>query len=205
MSPEEKMDEYHYDGQLGIDTMGYREWEDEPEYYRTESTPYRALQELARFFPMEKDRKLVDFGCGRGRVSFFFHDLFGISATGIELQEETFKELKENEESYLAIKAFDRSPFNFLWAHVEDFRVIDEDIFYFFNPFSLKIFKKVLENIEKSLELRDRECFIILYYPFVDYKYYLEKYTSFGRLLRVPLSWEEDEREVFLIYRHLPL
>ncbi|HZK10409.1 MAG TPA: class I SAM-dependent methyltransferase [Clostridia bacterium] len=198
------MVDYHYDKRLGIDTLGFREWEDEPDYYRTESTPYIALLELARFFPLEKERKVIDFGCGHGRVSFFFHDLFGLDVTGIELQEETYQELKENEVNYLQKKEIASSPFNFICTHVEDYKLRDEDVFYFFNPFSQKVFKKVLANIEKSLEVRDRECFIILYYPFVDYMYYLEKYSSFERVLRVPLSWEKDEREVFLIYRHLP-
>lgn len=198
------MEDFHYDEKLGIDTAGYREWEDEPDYYRTESTPYRALLELAHFFPLDSERKFVDFGCGRGRVSFFFHHLFDVHVTGIELQEETFNELRENEEKYLALKALDESPFQFLWTNVENFRPVDEDVFYFFNPFSVKVFKEVVKNIEKSLEREDRECFIILYYPFVDYKTHLEKYTSFERVLRVPIPWEEDEREVFLIYRHVP-
>ncbi len=197
------IDDYH-DSRLGIETGGYREWEDEPDYYRTESTPYRALQELAYMFPLEKERKLVDFGCGRGRVSFYLHDKFGLAATGLELQMETYNDLKKNEEAYLQRKALEISPFNFIWTSVEDYLPYDEDIFYFFNPFSVRIFKKVVENIEASLEKKDREAFIILYYPYVEYKYFLEKHTSFERVLRVPLAWEDDEREVFLIYRHLP-
>ncbi|NLY72691.1 MAG: SAM-dependent methyltransferase [Tissierellia bacterium] len=196
-------DDYH-DKRLGIDTGGYREWLDEPEYYRTESTPYRALQELASFFPLDKERRVLDLGCGRGRVSFFLHDSFGVNVTGIELQLATYNELKLNEENYLYKKDLKKTPFNFLWTSVEDYLPEDEDIFYFFNPFSVKIFRKVLSNIEESLKKNDREAFIILYYPFVDYKYYLEKNTSFERVLRVPLAWEDDEREVFLIYRHLP-
>lgn len=196
-------DDYH-DKRLGIDTGGYREWLDEPEYYRTESTPYRALQELASFFPLDKGRKVLDLGCGRGRVSFFLHDNFGVRVTGIELQLATYNELKINEENYLYKKGLKKSPFNFLWTSVENYQPKEEDVFYFFNPFSVKVFKKVLDNIEKSLEQNDREAFIILYYPFVDYKYHLEKNTTFERVLRVPLAWEDDEREVFLIYRHLP-
>lgn len=196
-------DDYH-DFRLGIDTGGYREWEDEPDYYRTESTPYRALQELAYMFPLERDRKLLDFGCGRGRVSFYLNDRFGITSTGLELQMATYNELKRNEENYLEKKGMVLSPFNFVWTSVEDYVPRDEDVFYFFNPFSVKVFKKAVENIERSLEKNDREAFIILYYPFVDYKYFLEKHTSFERVLRVPLAWEDDEREVFLIYRHLP-
>lgn len=196
--------ESYYDDILGIETLGYREWEDEPEYYRCESTPYKALAELAKDFPLRADQHLVDFGCGRGRISFFMHHTFDLPVTGIELHEETFKELKENEAAYLERKGLSESPFTFLCQHVEDFVPEEENVFYFFNPFSVKIFKKVLANIERSLEKNDRECYLILYYPFVDYKYYLEKYTSFEKILRVRLEWEEDEREKFIIYRHLP-
>lgn len=197
--------ERYYDEVLGIETLGYREWDDEPEYYRCESTPYRALAQLAKDFPLKEDHHVVDFGCGRGRVSFYLHHLFNLRVTGIELHEETFAELKENEQSYLQRKDLEESPFTFLQCHVEDFIPEDQDVFYFFNPFSVKIFRKVLANIERSLEEKDRECYLILYYPFIDYKYYLEKYTTFEKVLRIRLDWEEDEREKFIIYRHLPL
>lgn len=197
--------ENYYDEVLGIETLGYREWDDEPEYYRCESTPYRALGELAENFPLRADQHLVDFGCGRGRVSFFLHSQFDLPVTGIELNPHTYEELLYNESSYLERKDLEESPFRFLKMQAEDFVPDEEDVFYFFNPFSVKIFKKVLANIEKSLEKKDRECYLILYYPFVDYKYYLEKYTSFEKILRLRLAWEVDEREKFVIYRHLPL
>ena len=84
--------EREMDDRLGIETTALREWNDperEQYYYRTESTPYQALDELFAHYRFPLQAHLVDFGCGTGRMAFYAHRYFNIPVTGIELNEET--------------------------------------------------------------------------------------------------------------------
>ena len=42
----------------------------------------------------------MDFGVGRGRVSFYTHHKFQVPVTGIEVNDITFDELLKNQERY---------------------------------------------------------------------------------------------------------
>src|SRR5690554_6158733 len=81
------MNEKKYDQTLNISTSGIREWRKRKladDYNRYEATPYKALDKLFKKYSFNQHDKLIDFGCGRGRVSFYIHNRFQISVTGIE-------------------------------------------------------------------------------------------------------------------------
>src|SRR5690625_2606678 len=96
------MDEREIDLSLGIRTIGIREWKNEDgPYNRYEATPYEALDKLFQVYKLDKTASVVDFGCGRGRVSFYIHHHFHIPVTGVENNDKTFDELVKNEDIYL--------------------------------------------------------------------------------------------------------
>jgi hypothetical protein len=75
--------------------------------------------------------------------------------------------------------------------------------FYFFNPFSIQIFRNIVKNILLSIEKFPREVEIVLYYPSDDYIYFLDNHTSFKLKEEIPLPglYEINTNERFLIYQ----
>ena len=71
------MEERRRDELLGIRTTGIREWTDNNvQYNRYEGTPYDALDVLSEKYEFRDIDRVVDFGCGRGRVMFYLHNRF---------------------------------------------------------------------------------------------------------------------------------
>lgn len=196
------MTEKKYDQMLRIRTGGLREWKNEVHYHRYEPTPYVALDELFKVYKLDKTDEVVDFGCGRGRVSFYIHNRFGVPVTGVEVHEKTFEEALENEASYLHRANRIKAPLRFDFGLAEQFEVEEtENTFYFFNPFSVQIFKKVVHNILRSAEKQKRTIDIILYYPTAKYKQFIKENTPFKLLNKVRVPGATDKKEKFKIYR----
>ena len=84
----------------------------------------------------------------------------------------------------------------------EQFEILPEhNRFYFFNPFSVQIFRQVVRNILTSVKKSPREVDIILYYPMPEFKRFLHNDTPFRLINKVKLSGTVDPKEKFLIYR----
>ena len=195
------MAERKYEEMLNIRTTGLREWREETPYHRYEATPYKALDELFKVYKFHKDDELVDFGCGRGRVSFYIHNKFEIPVTGVEVHDQTFDEALDNKRSYRYVANDIEAPIRLNFALAEQFDIEETDtVFYFFNPFSVDIFKQVVKNILKSVEAYERTVDIILYYPTGSYKRFMET-TPFTLMNRVRVPNAQDKKEKFLVYR----
>ncbi len=196
--------ERKYDQMLKIRTRGLREWRDQSsQFNRYEATPYVALDKLFQAYKLKKDDEVVDFGCGRGRVPFYIHHHFQIPVTGIEVNDQTFEEALNNKATYRQQAQNIPAPIKLEYGFAEQYEVKETDNrFYFFNPFSVNIFKKVVGNIMGSLEEYDRSVDIILYYPLQEYKSFLKKNTPFYLMNKVRVPKATDKKEKFLIYRY---
>lgn len=196
--------ERKFDKKLRIRTRGLREWRDRTtEFNRYEATPYVALNKLFQEYKLKENDKLVDFGCGRGRVPIYVHHHFQIPVTGIEVNDITYEEALNNKMSYRQQAKHIPAPIKLKFGLAEQYEVKKSDNrFYFFNPFSEKIFKKVVLNIMNSLEDHDRPVDIILYYPLQEYKQILKKYTPFYLMNKIRVPDATDKKEKFLIYRY---
>lgn len=197
------MKEENYDELLGVRTcelqMGFHR---SFHYHRYEPTPYHALDELFRHYRLNGSDRVVDFGCGKGRLNFFIHHLFQSTVVGIEMNEEFYEEAVANRESYLKkVKASDNLYFYHCLA--EEYTIHPKDNrFYFFNPFSVQIFMRIINNILFSVEQSPRDIEIVLYYSSDDYVHYLENHPLFVLRKEVNLSgdYEKNEYERFLVY-----
>ncbi|RBP03410.1 methyltransferase [Rossellomorea aquimaris] len=197
------MKEENYDELLGVRTcelqMGFHR---SFHYHRYEPTPYQALDELFRHYRLNGSDRVVDFGCGKGRLNFFIHHLFQSTVVGIEMNEEFYEEAVANRESYLKkVKASDNLYFYHCLA--EEYTIHPKDNrFYFFNPFSVQIFMRIINNILFSVEQSPRDIEIVLYYSSDDYVHYLENHPLFVLRKEVNLSgdYEKNEYERFLVY-----
>ncbi|MEH7377269.1 methyltransferase [Neobacillus drentensis] len=199
------MKEYYYDKLMGIKTGGDQEGFNKSfHYHRYEPTPYSALEELFNNYKLTSRDRIVDFGCGKGRLNFFIHYLFNAMVVGVEMNEDFYQEAIENRTSYLKKTNIRNSNIDFYCGLAEEYQIDPFDNrFYFFNPFSIQIFMKTINNILLSVEKSERNIELILYYPSEDYIYYLENDTSFElkKEITLPYFYEHNSNERFLIYQ----
>ncbi len=196
------MGERKQDKLLGIRTVGIREWKDGHfQYNRYEPTPYKALEALVEKYKFKGINRIVDFGCGRGRVAFYLHNRFHLPVIGIEANYKTYEEALENKAAYRLKAKHIAAPIKFKYGLAQHYKVDQEDnCFYFFNPFSVHIFGKVVNNILRSVTRDKRMVNLILYYPFPDYIDYL-RIKPFTVVKEIEVPNTIDIREKFLLYR----
>ncbi|PLT29672.1 methyltransferase [Peribacillus deserti] len=199
------MKEYYYDKLLGIKTAGdQRGFHQSLHYHRYEPTPYAALEKLFNQYEVKPSDRVVDFGCGKGRLNFYVHYFHHASAAGIEMDGGFCQEAEKNKLSYGKRTKTSSDKLQFYCCLAEDYQIQPQDNrFYFFNPFSVQVFMKVVQNILRSVERAKREVELILYYPADDYIYFLEKQTLFEltQEIELPDLSKHDQFERFLIYR----
>ncbi|NLJ81382.1 MAG: SAM-dependent methyltransferase [Firmicutes bacterium] len=195
-----------FDRFLGIKTRGLKEWKGHHHYNRYEATPYQALEKLAQSYRFNTKGRLVDFGCGRGRVVFYLHNRFKIPIVGIEADDVVFGEALDNKQSYRLRAKEIPARIRFKFGLAEDYRIKKADTcFYFFNPFSERIFKKVAENIAESLGKSPRTADLILYYALPEYKKIIKKKTPFRLINKIRIPGAADPLEKFVVYRSRPV
>jgi len=192
-----------YDKKLHIQTTGVREWgKKEKAYNRYEPTPYAALEKLFTKYKLSQVDHVVDYGSGRGRVAFFIHHHFNIPVTGIEANDRTLDEAMKNKQSYRRKRQHLKAPISFEFALAEQYEIDDlATCFYFFNPFSVQIFKHVIRNIHQSVKRNERTVELILYYPLPEFKEYLKMHTDFEMIQRIPTPGDHGKYGKFVIYR----
>lgn len=198
--------ERKFDQMLHIRTTGLREWRTQTDdYNRYEATPYAALEKLIQHYKFKHDDQVVDFGSGRGRVPFYIHHHFNIPVTGVEMNEMTYEEALYNKALYRQKNKRLKAPIRFEYGLAENYQVQPQDnVFYFFNPFSLTIFKQVVRNILLSVQKNKRTVDIIFYYPLPEFKKFLKKETPFKLINKIKAYSSHGKYGKFLIYRYSP-
>ena len=173
------MKEFYYDKLMGIKTGGDQKgFHKSFHYHRYEPTPYSALEELFTHYQVSRKDRIIDFGCGKGRLNFFIHYHFHATVIGIEMNRDFYQEAIENRKKYQKMTHSINDDIFFHCCLAEEYQIDSLDNrFYFFNPFSIQIFMKTINNILLSVETFQRNIELILYYPSEDYIYYLENYT----------------------------
>lgn len=199
------MKERYYDELLNINTIGGQKgFSQSIHYHRYEPTPYIALEKLFNEYELKSSDRIVDFGCGKGRLNFFIHYLFHATVVGIEMNQALYYEAVENRNSYRKKSKNKKDNILFHCCLAEEYDIDSMDNrFYFFNPFSIQIFMRIIKNILLSVENAKREIELVLYYVSDDYLFYLEKHTNFELKQEVLLSdlYDKNPYERFLIYR----
>ncbi|MEJ8553194.1 methyltransferase [Tepidibacter sp. Z1-5] len=198
------MEEKYYENLLNIKTTGHRKWDKSSLHYHPyEATLYSALEILFKQYQVESDDNIVDFGCGKGRLVFYINYFYNSNVIGVEMDKELYLEAIENKYSYLKKYKKNIDKINFLCCFAQEYNIKPADNkFYFFNPFSIQIFRKIIDNILLSVEEYERRVELILYYPSEDYIYYLENNTPFILIDEIIVEnlYKSDNSERFLIY-----
>ena len=198
------MEYSHYERLFNIKTTGEQQGFYESHHYnRYEATSYFALETLFKEYTLSSNDCIVDFGCGKGRLSFYINYYYNCKITGIEMNNNYFDICINNKKNYLNYNK-EKNKIEFLNIFAEEYKISSTDNkFYFFNPFSVQLFMKVINNILISLEKSPRDIDLILYYPSDEYIYYLENYTGFllYKEIELPNLSINDKRQKFSIYR----
>lgn len=198
------MDDIYYEKLLNIKTTGEQQGFYESHHYnRYEATSYMALESLFKEYTLDASDNIIDFGCGKGRLAFYINYYYNSSVTGIEMNNNYYTICENNKKSYFKSFSKPKEKIKFLNIFAENYEVSSSDNkFYFFNPFSLQLFIKVLNNILISVEEFPREIDLIFYYPSEDYIDYLENYTSLTLKKEIPVHnlYLVDKRQKFSIY-----
>ena len=195
------MNELQRDRELNIKTTGLHELNEwnHAHYNRTESTSYLVLDQLFKEYQFKVNDHLIDFGSGKGRVLFYVHHNAHIPVTGVELSSTVFQLLKANKQQYLS-RYPSHHPINIANDFAEHYRITKNiNVFYFFNPFSGTIFKKVLDTIMTSIEQYPREITLIIYFPMPAYYAYLDMLGLFDLKQKIEIQLENNFTDEVLI------
>ena len=158
-----------WDKLLHIKTTGRDDSRADQYHYPYEPTPYSVLERLANSGYITKKNRLVDYGCGKGRVDFFLSYQTRCKSVGVEYDERIHDSALENQKS-----AVSGTRTQFVLDSAEKYEVpLDADRFYFFNPFSVSLLRRVLGRIEESYYENPREMLLFFYYPSDEYVAYL--------------------------------
>lgn len=198
------MRDHYYDKLLNIKTGGIQQGFNKSfHHHRYEPTPFSALETLFEEYELKSSDRIVDFGCGKGRLNFFINYVYDATVVGIDMNELLYEEAMDNRKNYLKKVDTDKEKIEFHCCYAQKYQIKPEDNrFYFFNPFSVQVFNAIVNNILLSLETTPREVDLVLYYPSDDYIYFLENQTVFELKKEVilPGLYEQNNNERFLIY-----
>ena len=198
------MKEQCYENLLNIKTLYSNDIESESIHYNGyEPTSYEDLNNFFIEYELKSTDSIIDFGSGKGRLNFYLNYQFKCRVIGIEMNEEFHNQALLNKEHYLEKYDIDEGKVKFLCVLAEEYKIKEEDNkFYFFNPFSVDIFMKVIDNILGSVYQFKRDVEIILFYPADEYVFFLEQYTLFTEVKEVRLKdYKYDKRERFVVYK----
>lgn len=198
------MSDNYYEKLLNIKTIGEQQGFYESHHYnRYEATSYLALESLFKEYTLNSSDNIIDFGCGKGRLAFYINYYYNSSVTGIEMNNNYYSICENNKKNYFKTFSKPKDKIKFLNIFAEEYNVLPTDNkFYFFNPFSLQLFIKVLNNILISVENYPRSIDLILYYPSDEYINYLDNYTGLTLTQEIPVHnlYLVDKRQKFVIY-----
>jgi hypothetical protein len=149
-----KVSERYYDWRWGIRTYTYVSSADlghGKDSFEYTPTPYRHLFRILRAIPEDvRSGRLIDFGCGLGRVIIAAHRMGFKNPIGIELSPNL---------SDRALQNIGSLPLTLLHQDATRFVVPrDATVFFFFNPFRGETLGAVLNNIEESIRRYPRSC-----------------------------------------------
>lgn len=193
------MDEKHWDKLLRIKTTGRDDSRSDPYHYPYEPTPYEVLERLAATGYITKTNTFVDYGCGKGRVDFYMSYQTKCRSIGVDFNERLIEKALENQ-----VASVSGVRTAFVCDSAESWIVEPAaDRFYFFNPFSAEIFRKVMGRIRESWYAAPRQMLLFFYYPSEEYISYLMTQTDLTLIDEIEISDIFNglkERERILIF-----
>lgn len=191
-----------WEKRLNISTTAADFEKDDANHSRYEPTPYAVLERLAESGFISKDDMLVDYGCGKGRVSFYMDYAVGCKTAGVEYDPALAAAAKKNLSTYSGRSAAE-TRIRFVCETAEEYAVGDANRFYFFNPFSAKILQSVLGRIREAYYENPRGMYLFFYYaldPYLDLLMTDDLIQFAGEIDCRDLFHNDDPREKIMVF-----
>ncbi len=184
---------------LKIKTTGRDDSNSDLTNYPYEATSYSILQSLTQSGYITKKDKIIDFGCGKGRVDFYLAYFTKATMIGVEFDLRLFNRALDNHKTSIC-----SGRVNFINCCASKLAIdIDVSGAYFFNPFSILILKQVLDNFRISQKENNRKIKLFFYYPSDEYLSILDHEDDIIHLEDIDcksLFKKDDRREYIAIY-----
>lgn len=184
----------YYDKQLHIETCKVEDTNNGVLFYQYEPSHYRILAHIFKKYSFKEQDCFVDIGCGKGRTLIFAAEYGCRNIVGVEINKKIFEVLRDNTNSYKNKKKAAISIYNINALDM----VIDRrmNVFFFFNPFHIKIFVYIIKSIIKSYRECPRKILLIFVYPVESTIKYIERTGEF-RLI------EKNIKSHYCIYQNI--
>lgn len=194
------INEQDWEHLLGIKTAGRDDSHSDGEHHPYEPTDYCVLERLANSGYLTKKNTLLDYGSGKGRVSFFLAYQTKCHAIGIEYDRRLYQKALQNKETALS-----RRRVAFILADAALYTVPEEaDTCFFFNPFALTTLKQVLQQLRDAVRKKTRRLRLFFYYPDLATCDFLQSqpYLTLENIIDCSdlFPEKEDEREKIWLY-----
>ena len=189
-----------WDDLLKVKTTGRDTSRSDQYHYPYEPTPYHVLERLENSGLLRKNDVILDYGCGKGRVEFFFSYQIRAKTIGIEYDERIYEAARDNKTT-----AISANRVSFIMQNAQDYEVpLEVNRIYFFNPFSIEILRRVMARIIDSYYLEPRRMLLFFYYPSDEYISYLmtvDELESMDEIDCRDLFDEDNQRERITIFQ----
>jgi len=168
------MDEQAWEQLLNIKTAGRDDSQFDGEHHPYEPTDYAVLERLISTGYIGKHNVLIDYGSGKGRVSFFLAHETRCRCIGVEFDERLWERSLANQKTDVVGKRVE-----FIHDDAVTFKVPKEaDCCFFFNPFALHTLKRVLANIFDSVYQEPRRMRLFFYYSYEETEAFLLNHVN---------------------------
>ena len=127
-------------------------------------TYYSVIKESFRSIKDRNKLTFIDVGCGKGKVLLVASDFGFKEIIGIELSKKLLITCKINLNNYKKLKVKKKS-IKLININATKYKITNENVFYFFDPFSKIILDNFLKKILESFKKNKRKIYIIFANP----------------------------------------
>ena len=155
-------------------------------------TYYSVIKESFRSIKDRNKLTFIDVGCGKGKVLLVASDFGFKEIIGIELSKKLLITCKINLNNYKKLKVKKKS-IKLININATKYKITNENVFYFFDPFSKIILDNFLKKILESFKKNKRKIYIIFANPPKQNKLLNSKFKKIKII--------KKNKYIFIIYR----
>ena len=130
------------------------------EFHGYSMTDADDLKRMIQAVPVDPhDKAFLDVGCGKGMCLKCASEMGFRKVAGLDLDQHLLDIAKKNMNKL-------KLDIECIYANATEFdRYAEFDVFYFYHPFGRPVFEKVIEKLKESQNVRNRDIWIIYYFP----------------------------------------
>ncbi len=198
-------EDYLIDAKLHIDTVGRNDSYSTDHLYPYEPTSYPVLDRLIENGYITGTDQVLDYGCGKGRVLIYLNHKLGCRTIGVELIDGFFNDAVKNLVKFKkSARSAAEDDISLVHLSAQTYDIPSTvNRFFFFNPFSIEVFKSVMEKVIESYYEKKRRMVLFFYYPQDEYIAYLsgmDEVMFVDEIDCTDLFPEKDDRNRIMIY-----